>query len=77
MFATVFCHSIREKLSQYSPSEVNCDVCLLSVSANAGELPEPDGEAGHGRSSQLERDRCSPDSDLSVEQENRDVFSDY
>lgn len=61
-----------------SPPEVNCDVCLLSVSANAGELPEPDGEARHGRSSQLERDRCSPsDSDPSVEQENRDVFSDY
>lgn len=61
-----------------SPPEVNCDVCLLSVSANAGELPDPDGEAEHGRSSQLERDRCSPsDSDLSVEQEDRDVFSDY
>lgn len=60
------------------PPEVNREVCLLSVSANAGELSEPDGEAGHGRSSQLERDRCSPsDSDLSVEQENRDVFSDY
>lgn len=45
-------------------------------------LSEPDAGARYGKSSQLEREResgrCSPsDSDLSREQEDRDVFSDH
>lgn len=78
MFMAVFCHSIKGKTFPAFPPEVSCDVYLLSVSENARVLSEPDAGARYGKSSQLERGRCSPSaSDLSREQEDRDVFSDY
>lgn len=70
--------------------ELDCDVYLLSVCANAcvcvrayvlsGLLSEPDAVARYDKSLQLQTDRCSSsDSDLSIEHvcENRAVSCDY